>query len=265
LKVENIMSSDPVSVKRDAHLRDVISLMITKSIGNVYVVDAENAPIGGFTERELLADLATRGRIDGNLVVGDRMSGAVFRISPEMSAREAAEIMIEKKVRLAVTKESKLIGVETASDILKAVSAEMEDRPLGSIVSPRVITVDSKGKVLEALQIMLGKRIGSVIVTKQGSPFGIFTERDLLRVLDRGDVEKSGILEASLEDLASKPLITAHPGTTLRGAASIMKMKKIKRLPIIQNEKIQGIVTARDLVEAYSKSSASAERVAVAE
>jgi CBS domain-containing protein len=253
------MSRDPIAATQNTPLKDVVSLIVAKSIGSVFIVDGENVPVGVYTERELLSDLAARGRIDGSMKVSEKMSKAVFGISPEASVEEAAQVMIERKARLAVTKHNKLVGVVTTSDILKAIFEDAGDRPVESGVSPRVITIDSKGKVLEAVQLMFGKRIGSVIVTKQGKPFGIFTERDLLKVIDREGKDSSRILETSLEEVASKPLISAHPGITFRGAASIMKLKKIKRLPIIQNESIQGIITARDLVELYSKPITSVE------
>jgi CBS domain-containing protein len=66
--------------------------------------------------------------------------------------------------------------------------------------------------------------------------------------------KESKILEAKLEDVASKPLVSARPGITFRGAVSIMKLKKTKRLPILECEQVRGIITARDLVDIYSKS-----------
>jgi len=52
---------------------------------------------------------------------------------------------------------------------------------------------------------------------------------------------------------ASSPLITAPVGTSIHHAAVTMAMKHIRRLPITRNGKIVGIITARDLVEAYAK------------
>jgi CBS domain-containing protein len=93
------------------------------------------------------------------------------------------------------------------------------------------------------------KRIGSVIITSEGEPFGIFTERDLLtKFLVKG---KPLIAEVGKE--ASSPLITAPVGTSVHQAAVTMAMKHIRRLPIAKNETIVGIITARDLVEAYAR------------
>ena len=92
------------------------------------------------------------------------------------------------------------------------------------------------------------KRIGSVIITSKGEPFGIFTERDLLTFLVKG---KPLIAEVGKE--TSSPLITASIGTSVHKAAFTMAKKHIRRLPIASGDKLVGIVTARDLVEAYAK------------
>jgi CBS domain-containing protein len=93
------------------------------------------------------------------------------------------------------------------------------------------------------------KRIGSVIITSKGEPFGIFTERDLLTTF----LVKGKPLIAEVGREASSPLINVATGTSVHKAAVIMTMKHIRRLPIASGDKLVGIVTAHDLVEAYAK------------
>jgi CBS domain-containing protein len=97
---------------------------------------------------------------------------------------------------------------------------------------------------------MMGeKRIGSVIITSKGEPIGIFTERDLLTSF----LAKDRPLSEEVGGASSSPLITAPLGISIREAGNIMASKHVRRLPIVKNGKIVGIVTARDLVEAYAK------------
>ncbi|MBO8180991.1 MAG: CBS domain-containing protein [Archaeoglobus sp.] len=72
-------------------------------------------------------------------------------------------------------------------------------------VSKEVVTVDENKKVIDVAKIMGEKRIGSVIVTKEGKPYGIFTERDLLSkaILDNG-------LDNPVKNYTSTPLITRN-------------------------------------------------------
>ena len=116
-------------------------------------------------------------------------------------------------------------------------------------MTKRIISVDETTLLENVAKIMAEKHIGSVIVTKQGEPTGIFTERDLLTKFlakDRSLVEEVG-------NAASFPLITAPMGISVHDAAVTMTAKNIKRIPITKNGKLVGVVSARDLVEAYAR------------
>ena len=108
---------------------------------------------------------------------------------------------------------------------------------------------ESETPVRDAAKIMGEKRIGSLIVTRNRQPYGIFTERDLLTSF----LAKEKSLDTMIGEAASSPLITIPSGTSVHKAADTMASKHVRRLPITKNNKIIGIVTARDLVEAYSK------------
>ncbi|MGA9169994.1 MAG: CBS domain-containing protein [Nitrososphaeraceae archaeon] len=107
-------------------------------------------------------------------------------------------------------------------------------------MSPNVASLDVSKTAADAAALMSEKKVGSVIVTKNGGPFGIVTERDLIRRYFR---------DTLLESLASHPLITIEPTTTVEKAAEIMLKNKIRKLPIIdENNPIAiGIVTVIDL------------------
>ena len=78
------------------------------------------------------------------------------------------------------------------------------------IMSHNVASVDISKTAADAAALMSEKKVGSVIVTKNGRPFGIVTERDLIRRYYR---------DMLLESMASHPLITTEPTTTVEKAA----------------------------------------------
>lgn len=120
---------------------------------------------------------------------------------------------------------------------------------IGDLMVKEVVFVDCKDKVRDVSKIMGEKRIGSVVVTKEGKPFGIFTERDLLsKVLVEGD------LEDEVEKYTSAPLITVSPDYSVKESARIMSDMKIKRLVVIEGEEVKGIFTAADLADVCAKS-----------
>jgi CBS domain-containing protein len=116
-------------------------------------------------------------------------------------------------------------------------------------MSKHVVTADEKTLLEDVAKIMAENHVGSVIVTSQGEPIGIFTERDLLTKFlakDRSLIEEVG-------NVCSSPLITAPVGTSAHDAAAIMVEKHIKRLPITKGGKLIGVLSATDLVEAYAR------------
>ncbi len=119
---------------------------------------------------------------------------------------------------------------------------------VGDAMVRDIVSVDYRTPVKEVCRIMGEKKIGSVLVTKEGKPYGIFTERDLVSKV---------LLEGNLDDevgkYTSSPLITVSPDYSLREAARIMADMKIKRLIVIENDKVVGIFTAADLAKAIAK------------
>lgn len=244
--VEDIMSKDVVTTGPEASMAEAARLMGAKRIGSL-IVEAEGKPEGIITERDLLSKILAKKKNAERIKVGELMSSSLITIEPAATIKEAAQTMISKKGRLAVFEAGKLVGIITASDLIKSLPESPETSlNVDKIMTKEVIMVPSSTTVEEVAEIMGEKRIGSVIVTRRGKPFGIFTERDLLTTfLTRG---KS--LKTSVGVAASSPLITIPLGTSVNQAALTMALKHIRRLPIFKDNAIVGIVTARDLVEA---------------
>jgi CBS domain-containing protein len=109
------------------------------------------------------------------------------------------------------------------------------------IMSHNIVSLDISKTAAHASNLMTERRVGSVIITKNGKPFGIVTERDLVRRYSRS---------TSLENLASHTLITAKPSTTVANVVEIMLKNKIRKLPIMDDSKtVVGIVTVSDLAK----------------
>ena len=119
-------------------------------------------------------------------------------------------------------------------DIGLVSSAEESNTKVQKIMSRNVVSLDISKIAAHAADLMTEKRIGSIIVTKNGKAFGIVTERDLVRRYSR---------ETPLESLASLPLITVQPATTVKEAVEIILKNKIRKLPIVDSSnRVVGIV-----------------------
>ncbi len=119
------------------------------------------------------------------------------------------------------------------------------------VMVKEVITIDEGESVAKACEIMGKKHIGSLIVISQGKPIGIFTERDLLsKVIPK----KLKLDEIKVKDYVSKPLTVISPEFDIKEAARIMTQLKIRRLPVMEEGKLVGILTSPDIVHALAKS-----------
>jgi CBS domain-containing protein len=115
---------------------------------------------------------------------------------------------------------------------------------LANVMKRDVITMDHTKTAYDAATLMTEKRIGCVIITAYEKPFGIVTEKDLVRTMANLNIHPKCLI---LSFLASRPLIYASPTLTVREAADIMKKNNIDHLPIVVKDEIVGIVTTQDL------------------
>lgn len=115
---------------------------------------------------------------------------------------------------------------------------------IASVMSRDVITMDHTKTAYDAATLMAKKRIGCVIITAYEKPFGIVTERDLVRMMANLNLSPECLI---LSFLASRPLICASPTQTIQEASDIMEKNNIDHLPIVEKDKVVGIVTTRDL------------------
>ncbi len=248
-KTEEIMSREVVTIAPEASMDEAAEIMGEKHIGSL-VVKKYGTPVGIVTERDLLSNVLARGRNPEEIKVEREMSYPLITVCSKATIKEAAQLMIKKKGRLAVFECGNLVGIITASDLVRSLPEAPETQlKVDDFMTRKVITADGTTPVVSITKTMGEKRIGSVIVTTNGKPIGIFTERDLLTTF----LAKGKSLMIKVGKASSSPLITAPSGISVHEAAYIMASKHIRRLPISKKGELLGIITARDLVEAYAK------------
>jgi len=246
---KELMSQDVFTITPEDSLYEAARIMGKEHIGSLIVVKYET-PVGIITERDLLSKVLALGKNLKEEKVENVMSYPLFTISPTDKIKETAQSMISSKSRLAVFAAGKLEGIITASDLIKSLPDVPETEiEVDDFMTRGVVTADEKTLVISIVGIMGTQRIGSVIVTREGNPFGIFTERDLLTAFLAQDRE----LYAEVGPECSSPLIIIPAGSSVHKAAATMALKHIRRLPVFRGNNLIGIITARDLVEAYAK------------
>ena len=248
LKVADYLTPKPFTIETTDSLSNAIDLMADKGIGNLVVEKNENVK-GILTERDILEHLVSKKKLEGTQMIGVPLSTFTV-VSPETSVIDAARLMIVRKTRLLVCDDKKMIGIITATDMVRAFRRTSSNPQLDKVISTTLYTVKDADDIFKAVKIMHDKKIGSIIVTKHKEPYGIFTERDLLVNVLSYDAD----LKNPVVGYCSQPLITAEYGVKGSDAAKIMAENKIKRLILTKQGKVSAIVTARDIVDAFQSS-----------
>jgi len=112
-----------------------------------------------------------------------------------------------------------------------------------------VISIHADATVKEAVELMNKNEIGCLIVAKKEEAVGIVTERDVLKrvVSESRDPEVTKVSE-----IMSKPLIVGGPDMYVEDAAKLMFKRNIKKLPVMKNGRLVGLVTLSDIARVAS-------------
>lgn len=247
--VKDFMTKHVQTIPHTFTVGEAIEKMAEKNVGSLVVVSGRD-PVGVLSERDLVSRLMAKGRTAENTLVSDVMSGEIVKFDPDQSVRSAAKTMNSRKNRLLVFDGDHLVGIVTATDIVRAVHEMSASFDIGKSVMKSVYTVKAETSLRQAVDVLTQLRVGSLIIMKNGEPDGIFTEWDLVRNVLVPHLD----LDQPVGGQASRPIITAEEGISGREAADIMTANHIKRLPLTRDGPIVGIVTARDLVEAFANS-----------
>jgi len=116
---------------------------------------------------------------------------------------------------------------------------------LRKIMVENIVTVKPDDTVKKAAELMNKHEIGCVIVVDQRKPVGIVTERDMIKRVICKSIEPE---KARVHDTMSKPLIEVSPNMCAGDAAKLMLERNIKKLPVVENRRLVGLVTLTDLV-----------------
>lgn len=113
-----------------------------------------------------------------------------------------------------------------------------------------VLKVDASSTVFDAIKKIVDKNVGSILVTEGDEVVGIMTERDYLRkiaVLGRTSHE------TLVSEIMTAPLVYVTPETTVEESMAIMTDRRIRHLPVVEDEDVVGIISIGDLVKFQSR------------
>ena len=115
-----------------------------------------------------------------------------------------------------------------------------------NLMTDQVTTVDSNSTVVDAAKVMRDLNVGVVPVCKGEQPIGMITDRDIaIR-----NVAENKDFNTPVNQVMSQDLVYGNPDMSVEEAAQIMGEKQIRRLPIVENNNLVGIISLGDLAVA---------------
>ncbi len=119
------------------------------------------------------------------MLVRNAMRRNVIVADPSLTLKEASKVMTKLNIgSLVITKENKLLGIVTSTDILKCIAEDkdVEKTTVEMIMSKPVITIDPDKKIEEAVDVMLKNKIKRLVVTENEKIIGIITASDIISI-----------------------------------------------------------------------------------
>jgi CBS domain-containing protein len=120
------------------------------------------------------------------------------------------------------------------------------DELVRDIMTKDLLTISENDTALKAAQMMNEKGVSSLIVLSGEQPIGIITERDFIKKICLKDLRLSNV---KVGDMMSKIRTFASPDTAIDVAVQRMVNNRIRRLPIMENGRLIGIITVTDLAK----------------
>ncbi len=113
------------------------------------------------------------------------------------------------------------------------------------VMKNSILSIDSSAPTYEAAKMMEDTKVGALVVMENNQPVGIITDRDFAIKV----VAHSFPRDTPVRRIMSHPITFIGPHTTLWAAAELMSTGKLRKLPVIDDGKVIGIITATDLID----------------
>jgi len=186
-----------------------------------------------------------------------------FSVSANSTVKAALDVLSEKNIGAVLVMEgTKLVGIFSERDYAR--KGELQGRTAGStaireVMTSNIASVTPDQMVEQCRRIMGERRIRHLPVVSGETLVGIVSERDLFRsslaqALGYGNKDTREVMKTlHIKDVMVKQVTTVSPDTELKDAVALMAERKIGCLPVVQDDKLLGLITETDVLMQYCR------------
>lgn len=118
---------------------------------------------------------------------------------------------------------------------------------VGEIMTRNFVWTGPETNLRECAKLMIRKKVGSLIIKESEKLLGILTEKDIIWAIVKKS--KSSLVEIKASDLMKRKVITIKPSSDISEAMDKFRTQKVRRLPVVENGKLIGIITLKDVLK----------------
>jgi len=268
-EVMTIAKSPVVTMAPTTPVYDAIRIMVKAGFRRIPVVDPGTKRLRGIITATDIIDYLGGGKkfqiiqrkYAGNFFkainepVRSVMTQTVASILTTAKISDAIELMKTHRVGglPVVDEENRVWAIVTERDIASIFTRKISGAKVADVMSKKVVTAKPETSIFEAEKTMIQHGFRRLPIVRNGKLSGIITVMDILRFFGSGSVFQhlqSGtiaqVLQTSILEIAVRDVVTVEPEADVGQAARLMQERKVGALPVVENERLVGIITERD-------------------
>jgi len=250
LEVKDVMNKNVITISPDETVISAAKSMSENNVSCIVVIDKGDVA-GILTEKDFLAQIACKNYNSDRTAVAETMSCPVKSIPPDFSVFDASRIMEDEQIkRLLILDGKELVGIVTQTDLTRALTSYDKWKDVVEIMSSDIAVIQTKDTIAEAAEIMNSHNISSIVALEGKKVQGIITEKDIIKKVIVPQKDPNHI---KAEEVMSSPAITIPTSYSIFSASKTMDKRHLRRLLVMEDEQLFGIVTQTDIFRATKK------------
>ena len=244
LSVGDVMNRQVATVSLEEKVASAAKIMSDERISCLVVIDCGNV-VGIITETDVLRRVGNKSNDLYRTELSQIMSSPVESASSDLSILQAGKIMGRKHIkRLPIIENGKLVGIVTQTDLVRALTSYGMWRDVSEIMSRNLACVQTDSSVADAAEIMTVRKISCIIVMDGNNVVGILTQKDLL---GRVVALQRNPANIRMEEVMSFPVTSVPYNLSVFSASKLMEEMNIRRLVVMNDKRLCGVVTQTDI------------------